>query len=98
VLKPPILLLLIMLIETWHFWSSVLALFPGRRGCFRAARWISFAVEVPSVLVLTALGARAPGAHKIFHAIWHRGRELLTVTALGNLGIVIAGAIQDPGV
>ncbi len=71
--------------------------FSGQTWLFSGgAGWISFAVEVPTLLVLTALGARAPGAHKIFHAIWHRGRELLTVAALGNLGIVIAGAIQDP--
>jgi hypothetical protein len=51
---------------------------------------------VPSLLVLTALGARAPGANRIFRTIWHRGRELLTVAAVGNLTIVIAAAIQDP--
>jgi hypothetical protein len=97
VLKPPLVLLLIMLIETWHFWSSVLTLFSGQTWLFSSgAGWISFAVEVPSLLVLTALGARAPGANRIFRTIWHRGRELLTVAAVGNLTIVIAAAIQDP--
>jgi hypothetical protein len=86
-----------MLIETWHFWSSVLTLFSGQTWLFSSgAGWISFAVEVPSLLVLTALGARAPGANRIFRTIWHRGRELLTVAAVGNLTIVIAAAIQDP--
>ena len=61
----------------------------------RGTRWFSFAVEVPSMLVLVPLGARAPGAHKIFRAIWHRGRELLTMAALGNLAVVIAAVIQD---
>ena len=97
VLKPPLLLLLILLIETWHFWSSVLTLFSGQTWLFSSgAGWISFAVEVPSLLVLIALGARSPGAKKIFRTIWHRGRELLTVAAVGNLSTVIAGAVQDP--
>ena len=97
VLKPPLLLLLILLIETWHFWSSVLTLFSGQTWLFSSgAGWISFAVEVPSLLVLIALGARSPGAKKIFRTIWHRGRELLTVAAVGNLSTVIAFAVQDP--
>jgi hypothetical protein len=97
VLKPPLLLLLIIFIETWHYWSAILTLFSGQTWLFSGrAGWISFAVEVPSMLVLIALGARAPRAHKMFRAIWRRGRELLTFAALGNLGIIIALTIQDP--
>jgi hypothetical protein len=36
VLKPPLLLLLIMLIETWHLWSSVLTLLSGQTWLFHA--------------------------------------------------------------
>ena len=27
-------------------------------------------------------------------ALWHRGRELLTLSAVGNIGIILAVAIQ----
>jgi hypothetical protein len=97
VLKPPLLLWLIMLIETWRFWSTFLGVFLGQAWLIPSGPlWIGFAVEIPSLLVLTALGGRAPGANRVVRAIWHRGRELLTVSALGHLGLIFAEAIQDP--
>lgn len=97
VLKPPLLLWLILLIETWHFWVALFAVFSKQGWIIETwASWIVFVVELPALLVLVAMGARMPGANKIFRVIWHKGRELLTFAALGNLGLVVAGALHDP--
>ena len=97
VLKPPLVLWLIILIETWHYWSSMLAVVSGQSWLLLdGSGWFNFAVEAPSLLLLIAMGARAPDAYKIFRSIWHRGRLLLTVAALGNLSSAAAGAIADP--
>lgn len=96
VLKPPLLLLIILFIETWHFWSAFGTLFSGQTWLFSwRAGWIGFAVEVPSMLVLLALGMRAPGGNKIFRTIWQRGRELLSFAAFGNLITIILSVLQD---
>lgn len=95
VLKPPLLLWLIMLIETWHLWSFFLIAASGQTWLFaNGAGWISFAVEVPALIVLLALSRRAPKAPKFVRFIWHRGRELLSLSAIANIGIIVAGAIQ----
>ena len=95
VLKPPLLLWLIMLIETWHLWSFFLITASGETWLFaKGAGWASFAVEVPALIVWLALSSRAPKAPKFVRFLWHRGRELLTLAAVGNLGIILAGVIQ----
>lgn len=95
VLKPPLLLWLIMLIETWHFWSSIFIAFSGETWLFtKGFGWMNFAAETPALLVLAALSARMPKMPKFVPIIWHRGRELLTLAAVGNLGIIVFGAIQ----
>ena len=95
VLKPPLLLWLIMLIETWHLWSSIFIAFSGETWLFtKGFGWMNFAAEVPAMLVLAALSARMPKAPKIVRLIWHRGRELLTLAALCNLGAIAVGASQ----
>lgn len=95
VLKPPLLLWLIMLIETWHCWSSVFVAFSGQNWLFaKGYDWMNFVVEAPAVLVMLALSARLPKAGKVVRAIWHRGRELLTVAAIGNLVVVVIQAFQ----
>lgn len=95
VLKPPLLLWLIMLIETWHLWYFFLITASGQTRLFAAGfGWITFAVEVPAMIVWLVLSRRVPKAPKFVRALWHRGRELLTLSAVGNIGIILAGAIQ----
>ncbi len=95
VLKPPLLLWVIMLIETWHLWSFVLITASGETWLFaRSAGWASFAVEMPALIVWLVLSRRVPKAPKFVRILWYRGRELLTLSAAGNLGIIVAGAIQ----
>jgi hypothetical protein len=95
VLKPPVLLWLIMLIETWHLWSFFLITASGETWLFaKSSGWASFAVEMPALIVWLVLSRRVPKAPKFVRALWHRGRELLTLAAVGNIGLIVAGAIQ----
>ena len=95
VLKPPLLLWLIMLIETWHLWYFLLLTASGQMRLFgKEFDWVAFAVEVPAMIVWVVLSRRVPKAPKFVRALWHRGRELLTLSAVGNIGIILAGAIQ----
>ena len=95
VLKPPLLLWLIMLIETWHVWSFFFVTASGETWLFgKGFGWVAFAVEVPAMIVWLVLSRRVPKAPKFVRALWHRGRELLTLSAVGNIGIILAGAIQ----
>lgn len=95
VLKPPLLLWVIMLVETLHLWSFVLITASGETWLFaKSAGWISFAVEMPALIVWLTLSRRAPKAPKFVRFIWHRGRELLTLAAVGNIGIIVVRAIQ----
>ena len=95
VLKPPLLLWLIMLIETWHLWSFFLITASGEMRLFgKGVGWVAFAVEVPAMIVWLVLSRRVPKAPKFVRTLWHRGRELLTLSAVGNIGIILARAIQ----
>lgn len=97
VLKPPLLLWLILFIETWHFWFLLFAVFSEQGWNISTfTSWVRLAVNAPALLILVALGARMPGASKIVRATWHKGRELLTVAALGSFGVVLFEALQDP--
>ena len=95
VLKPPLLLWLIMLIEAWHLWFFFLITAAGQTWLFgKELGWAAFAVEIPAMIVWLAFSRRVPKAPKFVRALWHRGRELLTLSAVGNIGIILAGAIQ----
>jgi len=84
------MLWLIMLIESWHCWSSVFIAFSGQSWLFvKGFGWMNFMVEVPALLVMLALSARLPKAGQLARATWRKGRELLTSAALGNLMIVV---------
>jgi hypothetical protein len=95
VLKPPLLLWMIMLIETWHLWSFFLITASGETWLFtKGLGWVAFAVEVPALIVWLVLSRRVPKAKKFVRALWYRGRELLTLSAVGNIGLIVAGLIQ----
>ncbi len=95
VLKPPLLLWLIMLIETWHLWSFFLITASGETWLFtKGLGWVAFAVEVPALIVWLLLSRRVPKAPKFVRTLWHRGRELLTMSAVGNIGLIVTGLIQ----
>lgn len=96
VLKPPLLLWLILLIETGHFLMLLIAVFSKQIWIIAtSANWLIFSAQIPALLVLVALGARVPGAHMVFRVIWLRGRELLTLSAIGNVGIIANGVLQE---
>mgnify|MGYP000739389259 CR=1 FL=1 len=96
VLKPPLLLLIILLIETWQFWSLIVSVFSGQSWVnSENSGWMGVAVAVPALTVLYALWARVPKAGGTIRQIWSRGREMLSMSAAGNLAITIFAVIQD---
>jgi hypothetical protein len=96
VLKPPVLLWLIMLIETWHFWAFLLGGFSGQTWLIpEETGWMNFVIEAPALLVMISLGARVPGAFALFRFIWRHGREFLAIAASGNLALILYTGFQD---
>ena len=50
--------------------------------------WWAFLAGVPAALVIYAWNRRRPEASPFARKVWHRGRELLAVSALGNVAVV----------
>ncbi len=95
VLKPPLLLWLIMLIETWHLWSFFLITASGETWLFnKGLGWVAYAVEVPALIVWLVLSRRVPQAPRIVRILWQRGRELLSLSALGKIALILVGLTQ----
>jgi Protein of unknown function (DUF2919) len=54
----------------------------------KMALWWGILAGVPAFLVIYAWIKRKPGASPFVRKLWHRGRELLLVSALFNMAIV----------
>jgi len=55
----------------------------------RMMMWLGLLAGIPAVLVVYAWMKRQPNATKFVRYIWHRGKLLLAISAIFNIGIVV---------